>query len=76
MTHFIDRRLNPKDKSLGNRRRFLKRVRSYAKAAVDQSVRDRKIKDVDRGEKIGVPADGIREPNFHYQPGTGRSQRV
>ena len=27
MSHFIDRRLNPKDKSLGNRQRFLRRAR-------------------------------------------------
>ena len=38
MPHFIDRRLNPKDRNLGNRRRFLKRVRSYVKKAVDESV--------------------------------------
>ncbi len=76
MTQFIDRRLNPHDKSLGNRRRFLRRVRGYVKEAVNQSVRDRRIADIDRGEKIGVPADGIREPSFHYEPGTGRNQRV
>ncbi|MEL6259071.1 MAG: YeaH/YhbH family protein [Pseudomonadota bacterium] len=76
MNHFIDRRKNPKDKSLGNRRRFLKRVRSYVKRAVDQSVRDRKISDVDKGEKIGVPTDGISEPTFHYDGATGRHQRV
>lgn len=76
MSHFIDRRLNPKDKSLGNRRRFLKRVRSYVKDAVDQSVRDRKISDIDRGEKVGVPADRIREPNFRYDHTKGRHERV
>lgn len=76
MTHFIDRRLNPKDKSLGNRRRFLRRVRGEVKKAVNDAVRERAIADVDRGDKVGVPADGIREPNFHYEPGSGRSERV
>jgi len=28
MTHFIDRRLNPKGKSLANRQRFLRRART------------------------------------------------
>ncbi|MEL6474440.1 MAG: YeaH/YhbH family protein [Pseudomonadota bacterium] len=76
MTNFIDRRLNPKDKSLGNRRRFLKRVRGHVKDAVNQSVRDRSIKDVDRGERVGVPADGVREPRFRYDPTKGSSRRV
>ena len=76
MSHFIDRRLNPKDKSLGNRRRFLRRVRKQVKDAVNKSVRERGIADVDRGERIKVPYDGIREPNFHYEPGSGHQERV
>ncbi len=76
MGQFIDRRLNPKDKSLGNRQRFLKRVRSYVKKAVDKSIRDRSISDIDRGEQVGVPADGIREPSFHYSSKRGRFERV
>ena len=76
MTHFIDRRLNPKDKSLGNRRRFLRRVRSQVKSSVDDAIRSRKIADVDRGDKVGVPADGIREPRFRYEPGSGETKRV
>ena len=39
MAHFVDRRLNPKEKSLGNRRRFIRRVRAHVKHAVDESVR-------------------------------------
>ena len=76
MSHFIDRRLNPKDKSLGNRRRFLKRVRHHVKRAVDGAVQNRKISDIDRGERVGVPAEGIAEPQFQFQPGTGRTERV
>jgi len=76
MKNFVDRRLNPKDKSLGNRRKFLRRVRGQVKASVDEAVRNRKIADVDRGDKVGVPADGIREPRFRYEPGSGRVQRV
>ncbi len=76
MSHFIDRRLNPKDKSLGNRRRFLRRVRKHVKQAVDRAVRERGVADIDRGDRIRVPYDGIREPSFHYQPGSGHQERV
>ena len=38
MAQFVDRRLNPRDKSLGNRQRFLRRVRSEVKRAVDKAV--------------------------------------
>lgn len=76
MAHFIDRRLNPKDRSLGNRRRFIKRVRSYVKQAVDESVRGRSIADVDRSGNIAVPAEGMREPHFHYAKTGGRRQWV
>ncbi|QDG77209.1 YeaH/YhbH family protein [Labrenzia sp. PHM005] len=76
MTHFIDRRLNPKDKSLSNRRRFLKRVRSQIKKAVKDAVRERGIADVDRGKNVSVPTDGISEPSFRNGTGTGRHERI
>ncbi|UUP15721.1 YeaH/YhbH family protein [Nitratireductor thuwali] len=76
MAHFIDRRLNPKDKSLGNRRRFLKRVRGQVKKAVDEAVRRRGIADVDRGERVSVPTDGIAEPSFRQASEGGRREQV
>ncbi len=38
MAQFVDRRLNPRDKSLGNRQRFLRRTRVEVKRAVDKAV--------------------------------------
>lgn len=76
MGHFIDRRLNPKDNSLGNRRRFLKRVRAHVKDAVNETVRTRGIADVDRGEKVIVPADSIAEPGFRHSNSGGRRDSV
>ncbi|WP_310619978.1 YeaH/YhbH family protein [Flexibacterium corallicola] len=76
MTIFIDRRLNPKDKSLGNRRRFLKRVRSHIKRAVDETVKGRGVTDVARGEKVSVPSDGISEPVFRRDLQTGQRSFV
>ena len=48
MSHFIDRRLNPKGKSLGNRQRFLRRARGEIKEAVNRSLRDRSVKELER----------------------------
>ncbi len=76
MGHFIDRRLNPKGKSLGNRRRFIGRVRASVKKSVDESVRRRDIADVDQGEKVSVPAEGISEPSFRHSSKGGKRQVV
>ncbi len=43
MPIFIDRRLNPKDRSLGNRQRFLRRVRTELKRALQDQLRAGKI---------------------------------
>src|SRR5947208_1991648 len=40
MTFFIDRRLNPKGKSLANRQRFLRRARAQIREAVQKSLKD------------------------------------
>jgi uncharacterized protein len=76
MTSFIDRRLNPKDKSLGNRRRFLRRVRAQVKQSLDRAVRDSSIADIDRSGTVSVPAEGIREPQFHHASQGGQRQRI
>ncbi len=62
--HFIDRRLNPKGKSLANRQRFLRRARAEIKEAVQQSLKDRAVGDFDRNQKISIPAKGTKEPRF------------
>ena len=76
MRHFIDRRLNPKDKSLVNRQRFMRRARAQIKDAVNKSLKDRKITDVGSGEAISIPTKGIREPRFHHDSQGGRRQRI
>ena len=76
MGHFVDRRLNPKDKSLGNRRRFLKRVRSHIKKSVDDAVRERGIADADRGEKVVVPSGSIEEPSFRHAAREGQREHA
>jgi hypothetical protein len=76
MPQFIDRRLNPRDKSLGNRMRFLKRTRARIKEAVDKAVRERTIGDAAKGGSVSIPSDGINEPMFHDSDSGGDRQRV
>ena len=76
MQHFIDRRLNPKDKSLANRQRFLRRTRDQIKEAVNKSLQDRKIVDIGNGEVVSIPSKGVSEPTFRHNPSSGSHNRV
>ena len=76
MPQFIDRRLNPRDKSLGNRMRFLKKTRARIKEAVDKAVRERTIGDAAKGGSVSIPTDGINEPMFHDADSGGDRSRV
>ena len=74
--HFIDRRSNPKDKSLGNRQRFLRRARARIKEVVNNSVQERKITDAAGGGTITIPARGIEEPRLRNASAGGDRDRV
>ncbi|WP_173935041.1 YeaH/YhbH family protein [Chelativorans sp. Marseille-P2723] len=76
MPNYIDRRLNPKDKSLGNRRRFLKRAREELKRVVKEQVKSGKITDVDAQHSVPMPARGTAEPTFRPAAGTGERNYV
>src|SRR5499433_3330607 len=74
--NIVDRRPNPKGKSLSNRQRFLARARAEVKSAVQDALRKRKVADVQHGEKIAIPTRGISEPVFHHNRRTGRTDHV
>ncbi|SDF23834.1 YeaH/YhbH family protein [Limimaricola pyoseonensis] len=76
MSHFIDRRLNPKGRNLGNRRRFIGRVKQHVKEAVDASVRRRAIADIEGGDKVAVPRDSLLEPSFRHASEGGKREGV
>ena len=76
MPHLIDRRPNPREKSLGNRQRFLRRSREEIKRAVDKAVNERNISDAGDGGKISIPSRGISEPRFRMSPDKGNRQRI
>ncbi len=76
MRHFVDRRLNPKDKNLGNRQRFMRRAREQIKKVVSDSIKNRSITNVEEGETISIPTKGIAEPRFNHSPTGGFRERV
>ncbi|MBA3449377.1 MAG: YeaH/YhbH family protein [Pseudaminobacter sp.] len=76
MPSFIDRRLNPKDKSLGNRQRFLGRAREALKRVINDQVKTGKIADLDADHVVPAPARGASEPRFQHAVGSGRREHV
>ncbi|MBV8618574.1 MAG: YeaH/YhbH family protein [Curvibacter sp.] len=65
----VDRRLDSRNKSSVNRSRFLRRFRGQVRKAVSDAIAKRGIRDLDSGEKIGIPGRDIHEPQFHHGRG-------
>jgi len=77
MVNIVDRRLNPKDKSLANRQRFIRRAKRQILDAVRDISARRKVTEVGQGEEeIRIPADGLQEPSFRKGPDTGVRRHV
>lgn len=75
MAHFIDRRLNGKNKSAVNRQRFIRRYKQQIKQAVSDAISKRSVTDIDKGESVSIPGRDISEPFFHQGSG-GHRERV
>ena len=69
MVRIIDRRFDSKNKSAANRSRFLRRFKGQIRKAVADAIARRGIRDLENGEKIGIPAGDISEPQFHHGRG-------
>lgn len=67
--HIIDRRLSGKNKSIGNRERFLRRYKEQIGDAVRKAVSGRGIRDMEQAENITIPKKDINEPIFHHGQG-------
>lgn len=76
MPIFIDRRLNPKDKSLGNRQRFLRRAREELKRSIRDQIRTGRIADADAEHAVRMPERGTSEPSFNNARDSGRRQHI
>jgi len=65
----IDRRLAGKNKSIGNRERFLRRYREQVREAVKRAIDGRGIRDIERGEDVHIPRKDLGEPVFGHGQG-------
>ncbi|MBU2278277.1 MAG: YeaH/YhbH family protein [Gammaproteobacteria bacterium] len=72
MAHFIDRRLNGKNKSAVNRQRFIRRYKQQIKQAVSDAISKRSVTDINSGESVTIPGRDITEPFFHQGKGGHR----
>ncbi|MFM2055870.1 MAG: hypothetical protein RLY71_255 [Pseudomonadota bacterium] len=69
LQQIIDRRLAGKNKSIGNRERFLRRYKEQVRGAVRRAIDGRGIRDLERGEDIRIPKKDVSEPVFHHGSG-------
>ena len=69
LQQIIDRRLSGKNKSIGNRERFLRRYKGQIREAVKRAIDGRGIRDIERAEDITIPKKDISEPVFHHGSG-------
>jgi uncharacterized sporulation protein YeaH/YhbH (DUF444 family) len=72
----VDRRLNPKSKSLGNRQRFLRRAKADIREAVKDALKGRKVSEAEGGEKVTIRSKSLREPSFRLGRNTGQRDYV
>ena len=75
MANIIDRRLNPKDKTIKNRQKFLGRSRDQIKKVVKDAISTGNIGDIEDG-KIRVKVKGMSEPTFGIDPKSGNKKYV
>ena len=70
--HIIDRRLAGKNKSVGNRERFLRRYKTQVREAVQRAINGRSIRDMEKSEDISIPNRDLSEPVFGHGEGGSR----
>ncbi len=72
----IDRRLNPKGKSLPNRQRFIRLAKAAIKDAVVRSIRERSLGDVTSKEVVKIPFKKVAEPRLRHSSQGGDRDHV
>lgn len=72
MFYIIDRRRNPKNKSLGNNQRFKNRARDAIKSFVDESVNETdSIKELGDSASVRIKSSRVHEPSFYLDHSKG-----
>ena len=72
----VDRRLNPKAKSLGNRQRFLRRAKAEIREAIKDSLKSRRVSEAEGSERVTIRSKSLREPTFSLGRNAGRRYYV
>lgn len=72
LQQIIDRRLSGKNKSIGNRERFLRRYKGQIQEAVRKAVSGRGIRELEKGEDVSLPRRDVSEPTFGHAKGGNR----
>lgn len=72
----IDKRKSGKNKSVGNRQKFLKRYKNRIKHSVEKIASDKGITDVLKDRKVVIDKDAIHEPGFDFDLSTGERDMV
>ncbi len=65
----VDRRQDSRNKSSINRSRFIRRFKGQIRKAVAEAIAKRGIRDLESGEKVGIPGKDISEPQFRHGRG-------
>ena len=73
--NIVDRRLNPRGKSLANRQRFIRRARKQILEAVREASAKQGIAD-GGGNRIKITADSLHEPSLHHSARSGQRSYV
>lgn len=71
-----DTRQAGKNKSVGNRQKFIKRYKQRIKRSIEDIADSKGITDVLDDRKIVIDKDEIEEPNFHFDGRTGERDSV
>lgn len=74
--HIIDRRLNPRGKSLVNRQRFLRRARDMVRGAVRDSLGSRKIREIESEGEVSIKPGGVHEPTLRRDSSSGNRDHI
>ena len=69
--NIVDRRLNPRGKSLSNRRRFINRAKKELTEAVRKAAGERSVTDTNGDDKVWIKADRLREPQIRHSGAQG-----
>ena len=73
----IDRRKNPKAKSLSNRQRFVDRAKKAIRESAKKALGNKNIKNYDSGDTVvNIPSDGLDEPRFRPNSESGEYEYV